>query len=655
MGTNAGRNHDESAANSVVPSVCKFLGFTLDTERQLLVRGNEAVRLRPRTYDVLVYLATHAGRLVSKQELMNAVWGDIAVTDDSLVQCLMEIRRALGVAQDAITTVRGRGYLLDTTVEWIDNERRRSAHAAPVATETAHQLPPRTGRISGARLFQIRRAQIAAIALIVLTVGLIGWWRSADSQRTATAAPAIRSIAVLPFANRSGDPEQEYLAEGITDELITELAKISALRVISRTSVMRFKATRTPLPQIARELGVDAIVEGTVVRSATRVRVTAQVIQANPERNVWADQYDRSLDDLVTLPGALTREIARAIRVTLTPQEGSRLTRVRSIDPEAHEALLKGRYYWSRRTEETTRKAIGYFEQAIARDPREAMAFVGLSDSYLSLALTEALQEAVPPNEAFPKARAAAQKALEIDDTLGEAHASLGHIKFQYDRDWHGAEQEFKRAIELNPNYAYAHMTYALCLMWMGRLSEAIAEVVRARQLDPLFLPIGATYGFILARAGQYDRAIQECRKTLDMDPTFALAQYRLGQIYVLRGDYADAISPLKQAVRLSNGSPRAMAELGLAYARAGNAREARAIIASLEQQSKDRYVSPFNIALVYAGLGQKEQTFEWLRRAEQERSPSLNFLVLSPAFAGMRDDPRFTRILEHIGLSLPQ
>jgi DNA-binding winged helix-turn-helix (wHTH) protein/Flp pilus assembly protein TadD len=509
MDTNAGRNHAETAANSGGPSACTFLGFILDTQRQLLVCGNDTLRLRPRTYDVLAYLAAHPGRLVSKHELMEAVWGEVAVTDDSLVQCLMEIRRALGPAQGAITTVRGRGYLLDTTVEWLDS----AAHPSPpatLATATVEVADSTVGSTERPRLLQLR-PHVAATAAIILSVVAIGWW--------------------------------------------------------------------------------------------------------------WVDRGEP-----VAAP-------------------------FRPVNPDAHEALLKGRYYWSKRTEETTRKAIGFFEQAIAHDPGEAMAFVGLSDAYLSLSLPEALQEAVPPNEAFPKARAAAERALAIDDRLGEAHASLGHIKFQYDRDWRGAEQEFKRAIELNPRYPYAHMTYALCLMWMGRLSEAIAEVVRARQLDPLFLPIGATYGFILARAGQYDRAIQECRKTLDMDSTFALAHYRLGQTYVLRGDYQDAISPLKQAVALSNGSPRAMAELGLANALAGNEKEARAIIESLEQRSKTRYVSPFNVALVYAGLGQKEQTFEWLQRAELERSPSLNFLILSPAFANVREDPRFTKMVEHIGL----
>src|SRR5262249_43687855 len=301
------------------------------------------------------------------------------------------------------------------------------------------------GSPAPSRSLWMRRSPVVATAVLLFGTGLVAWWALVRHVPRQTPGPAILSLAVLPFDNLSRDPEQDYFVEGITDDLITQFAKISALRVISRSSVMRFKATQKPLTQIARELDVDAVVEGTVVRSDDRVRVTAQLFLLNPERNVWADAYDRPLGDLVTLQAALTREIAEAIRVKLTPQERSRLTRVRTVDPEAHEALIKGRYYWSKRTEEGSRKAIGFFEQAIAQDPNEAMGFVGLSDSYLSLALPEALQEALAPNDAFPKARAAAQRALDIDDTLGEAHASLGHVKFQYDRDWRGAELEFKR------------------------------------------------------------------------------------------------------------------------------------------------------------------------------------------------------------------
>ena len=645
METNAGRNHAEITASLAV-----FLGCTLDTRRQLLLRGTESVRLRPRSYDVLLHLVRNAGRLVSKQELMDVVWKDVIVTDDSLVQCLTEIRRALGGAEGVIETVRGRGYLFNTEVRWTGNEAVGSLAAEPAVSSGATSPTEGGVVIPAPRWTRLRRALIVACAVLLLGIGARIWTaRSPDVAPSDPGAP-IRAIAVLPFENLSRDPEQEYFADGMTDDLITELSKISTLRVISRTSVMRLKQTRQGPAQIARQLGVDALVTGTVLRSAERVRVSAQVIQISPEKNLWADRYERPLGDIVVLQGTLARQITEAIRVTLTPQEANRFAQERYVDEEAREAYLKGRYYWNKRTEEATWKAIDYFRRAIAKDGNDARAYAGLADSYVSLALVEALQEAIPPNEGFPKAREAVTTALEIDETLGEAHATLGHIHFQYDRDWAGAEREFKRAIELSPNYASAHLWYALSLMWRGRHDEALLEVTRARQLDPLLLAVNANVGFILAAARRYDEAIAECRKTVELDPNFPLAHYRLGQIYTLKGMYSEAIPELEKAVALSRSSPRATAELGLAHALNGNRVEALRLVGDLIARSKQRYVSPFDVALVYAGL-HDPKAWDWLERAERDRSPSLNFLVLSPAFAGMRTDPRFSALVRHIGL----
>jgi TolB-like protein/DNA-binding winged helix-turn-helix (wHTH) protein len=484
MDTKAGRKDAETSPNArrqtphpgseparaspgPVPAVYRFAGFTLDTRRQLLVRGSAEMRLRPRTYDVLAYLVMHPGRLVGKPELMDAVWEGVAVTDDSLVQCLMEIRRALGEAHDVVKTVRGRGYLLDGEVHVVGEDDVRSREAEPSGVG-AQDTSRRVAEAVSARARQrgFRAAFVASALLVVGIAATVSRFQLRGPDGVFAPAPTvpIRSLAVLPLENLSRDAEQEYFADGMTDELITQLAKISALRVISRTSVMRFKSARKPLAEIARELHVDAVVEGTVVRSGDRVRVTAQVIQANPEMHLWAERYDRSLGDSVTMQGELAREISRAIRVKLTTQEQSRLADVRRVDREAYEALLKGRFYWNKRTEAATQTALAYFQHAIDKDPTDAMAFTGLADSYVSLALTEALQEVLAPREAFPKARAAVDRALQIDDTLAEPHASLAHIKFQYERDWLGAEKEFKRAIELNPNYANAHHWYALCL-----------------------------------------------------------------------------------------------------------------------------------------------------------------------------------------------
>ena len=458
---------------------------------------------------------------------------------------------------------------------------------------------------------------------------------------------------MLPLVNLSGDAEQEYLADGITDELIGNLMKIRALRVISRTSVMRFKGTRKPIAEIARELDVDAVVEGAVIRSAERVRVTAKVIQANPEKNLWAERYELPMGDAVTLLGKVANEISEAIRIELTLQEQKGFADARPVDQATYESFLKGRYYWTKRTEAATQKAIEYFQRAIDRDPRFALAFTGLADSYISLAVAETLQEAIPPTDAFPKARVAVSRALEVDDSIAEAHASLGHIMFQYDRDWSGAEKEFRRAIELNPSYANAHHWYALSLMWMGRLDEALKEIRQARAIDPLSLVINSNLGFILAAAHQHALGIEQIRKTLDMDPSFGHAHYRLGQIYVFKGMNQDAVVELKKAIALSGDSPRATAELGLAYARLGDTSEALKLLSELRARSRLRYVSPFNMALIYGGLGDNTQTLDWLEMAYKERAPSLNFLTLSPAFDSLRSEPRFTELVKRIGLPL--
>ena len=422
---------------------------------------------------------------------------------------------------------------------------------------------------------------IAAIAAVLY---------SGQISRVFSGGPTkpIRSLAVLPLVNLSGDAEQEYFADGMTDELIGQLMKIKSLRVISRTSVMRFKGTRKSVAEIARDLDVDAVVEGAMIRSAERVRVTAQVIQANPEKNLWAERYELPSGDAVILLGTLAREISEAIRIELTPQEQTAFAGVRPVDQETYESFLKGRYYWNKRTEADTQKAIEHFQRAIeTRASLCAGLHLALQTRIFPLPWGKRCRKCMPPTDGFPKARVAVSRALEIDDTLAEAHASLGHIMFQYDRDWSGAEKEFRRAIELNPNYANAHHWYALSLMWMGRLDEALNAIRQARAIDPLSLVINSNLGFILAAAHQYDQGIEQCRKTLEMDPNFAHARYRLGQIYVMKGMNQDAIVELKKAIALSGESPRAIAELGLAYARLGDTSEALKLLAELKARSR--------------------------------------------------------------------
>lgn len=611
--------------------IYEFGEFRLDVANKTLLRNGVPVSLTPKVFDTLQLLVERAGQLVEKDEFVQKLWPGTFVEDAALAENISRLRRALGEneGQPWIVTAPKRGYRFAPDVRKV---------AAEATATTAVLL------VNPASRSRLKLGLSAAVVLLVVGAGYL--YISQSNRFT----PPVRSLAVLPLENLSGDPEQEYFADGMTDDLITHLAKLSSLRVISRTSIMRFKGTRKSLSEIARELNVDAVVEGTIIRSAERVRVTAQVVRANPEQHLWAESYDRPLGDVVLLQGELANEITRAIRIQLTPQEQTRLTSARPVNAEAYEACLKGRYFWSKRTEATNKKAIEYFQLAIEKEPTYALAYAGLADSYASPAIAEALQESVPPAEAFPRAKAAAIRALELDDTLAEAHASLATVKFLYDRDWAVSEAEFKRALQLNPNYANAHMWYAQSLVWMQR-DEAVDEAHRARDLDPLSLVINANLGFILGVTRHYDLGIEQIRKTLDMDPNFALAHYRFGQILILKGMNKEAIPELEKAVALSGGSPRATAELALAHAQMGNKKQALKLLDDLKQLSKQRYVSPFNLGLIYGAVGDKNQALEWLEKAHEQRSPSLNLLNLSPAFKNLRSEPRFIELVHNVGL----
>jgi TolB-like protein/Tfp pilus assembly protein PilF len=471
-----------------------------------------------------------------------------------------------------------------------------------------------------------------------------------DRLRCRAGPGRIESLAVLPLDNLSHDPEQDYFADGMTEELITDLAKISALRVISRTSVMRYRRTEKPLSQIAQELNVDGVVEGSVQRSGNRVRITAQLIQAATDKHLWAESYERDLRDVLSLQDEVARAIASEIKVKLTPQEQTRLASARPVNPEAHGLYLKGRYYWNKRTPETLKKSLEYFQQAIEKDPGYAPAYAGLADSYDMLGAGS--YRVLPPKEAYPKAEAAAMKALELDSTLAEAHTSLGWSKWVFDWDWQGAEREYKQAIELNPNYANAHHWYAGYLLDMGRYTEAIGEDRKAESLDPLSLIISADLGDeALGPAGLYDQEMEQCRKTLEMDPNFAQAHMCLADSYVRKGMHKEAIAEFEKAIELSAGSLVYVSALGSTYARAGRRDDAIKILNELKARSKQGFVAPDNFASIYAGLGDKDQAFAWLEKAYEERTDAIIGVSAEPWFDPLRSDPRFQELLRRVGL----
>jgi serine/threonine-protein kinase len=457
----------------------------------------------------------------------------------------------------------------------------------------------------------------------------------------------IESLAVLPFENLTGDPEQEYFVDGMTDALISDLAKIGALRVISRTSVMQYKDATKSLPQIARELNVAAVIEGTVMRSEERVRITAQLIDARADRHLWSGRYERDLKDILQLQSEVTRAIAGEIKLTLSPREEQRLASAPSVNRKAYELYLKGKYHWNKRTEEALTKAIEYYRQSIEEDPAYAWGYAGLAECYTVLSF----YSRVPPKESFPKAQAAAARAIAMDSTVADAYAALGDALLHYDRDWEGAQRAFHRALELKPGHATARTWFAEYLIAMGRYEEAIAEVKRARELDPLSLIINSSVGWNLYNAGRYDEAITVLQKTLDLNPDFPNAHFVLGQTYAEKSMYEEAIAELQTARSLAPTDMRHMQGLGYAYARSGKIDEAYRMLNELKDLEKDGYQSAYHVAVVYAGLGETDQMMLWLEKAMEEGAPYMPFCSVAPVFDSVRSDPRFTALLRQMGL----
>lgn len=509
------------------------------------------------------------------------------------------------------------------------------------------QMPSSSGTIAGKapRRFSNRRKTAALIACAAILVAAI-WMGVRHYIRTAvsTEPVQIQAVAVLPLENLSGDPEQDYFAEGMTEELITQLAQIGALRVISRTSVVPYQGSRKPLSEIAKELGVDAVVEGSVMRSGDRVRINAKLIQASTDKSLWAKGYDRDLTDVLGLQAEVARDIAQEIRIELTPQEQVRLTKSARVSPDAHDAYLKGRYHWNKGTEEQYRQAQKYFLQAIEIDPDYAAGYAGLADYYWAT-------DEMAPLTAMPKAKEYALKALAIDDTLSEAHSTLGDVKFYADWDWPGAEKEYKRSIDLNPSNAEAHRMYSVFLSAMGRDNDAMVEMRIAQYLDPVSIFTSSSAGWTFYFARQFDRAIEQCQKTLELEPNNIGAHSCIGYAYREKKEYAKSVMECKKAADLANNDPLRMFGLALAYALAGKKDEARQLLTDLQAKSKFQYVPPYFLATIYVGLGQKDEAFAALERGVAERDGYLTWLKVEPALDPLRSDPRFADLLRRVGL----
>ena len=528
-------------------------------------------------------------------------------------------------------------------------EKTVSAQEASASSETTKTLSdrvaslPSTGSpVVGSRS---RLNRLALVAGLLVAVGLaVGLWLY---LRARSVEAAIDSIAVLPFVNQNNDPNMEYLSDGLTESTINSLAQLPNMRVIARSSVFRYKGREIDPIMIARELGVRAVFTGRITQRADSLIISVELVDAVLNKQLWGETYDRKVSDLIVVQREIAREISANLRTRLTPPEESLVTKRYTENPEAYQLYLKGRYYWNKRTGEAFKRAIEYFNGAIEQDPSYALAYVGLADTYLLLSR----YSAGTPEESYPRAKAAAKRALAIDETLAEAHNSLAGVLLDYDWNLVESDREYRRAIELNPNYATARHWYANGpLLVMERYDEAIAEMKRAVELDPLSLIINSDLGSMYVNARQFDRAVEQLRKTIDMDRSFYPAHYWLGEAYLMKGSYAEAIAEYEKA-RALNDDPLVLGLLGHAYAVSGKREDAQRMLDELNNLAQQRYVSSYTFALVYAGLNDKDQAFEWLEKSYRDRSSEIAYFKVDPLMDNLRADPRFADLVRRVGL----
>ncbi len=625
------------------PSVLRFGVFDLDPKSGELCRAGVHVKLPPQPFKVLVLLASRAGELITREEIRQVIWGDETFVDfeQGLNFCINQIRTALSDDAETpryIETLPRRGYRFIAPVEELHPTRSGAATGVSPHTEPY-------SAVAGQRAIPRHHQRFIAVALagILLLVSYFGW------QRFHPAPPPAGKVmlAVLPFENLTGDTGQDYFSDGLTEEMITQLGRMHAERlgVIARTSAMQYKQTKKSTAQIGRELGVDYILEGSVRRVGDHVRISAQLIHVSDQTHLWADSYEGDLRDILVLQSAVAQVIARQIEIKLTPEQQARLARSRTVNPQAYEAYLKGRYFWNKRTEEGYKEAIVYFREALERDPAYAQAYAGLADAYALLSEGYGM----PRIEAVAKARAAALKALELDGTLAEAHASLALIRMHFDWDWLGAQKEFRQAIELNPGYATAHHWYAYSLLATGLTEEALQEIQRAEESDPLSLIIKKDEAEILYFGRHYDEAIVQARKTLEMDPNFALAHRVIGWALLQKGKYAQALAELQEGLRRDPRRVDILPSLAYAYARAGRAADARRTLA--QSQLKDPNSVGLEVVAVHVALGEKDAAFALLEKGFAQHSGLAVFLRTAPEFDPLRSDPRFNDLLRRTGL----
>lgn len=643
--------------------------FLLEPDKRVLNRADAPVHLAHRPFQVLLYLIEHRDRVVTRRELLDRFWEGHDVYEVTLSKCVSAIRKALDDRTENprhIETRWAEGYRYIGRVEEqflqpepsvLEIEKTRGVKIVIEEDESTGdgvsdgeesiliEPPAEPLRLSAPQRSTRRFAIALALSAATLAVSaLILYHASTRPVPQADEQPApIRSLAVLPLRNLTNDPANDYFSDGMTESLLTSLSKIDGLKVISRGSVFRFKEQEIDPREVGRQLNVAAVLEGNVRRDENSVRVTVRLVSTEDGRVLWAGEtYERALSDIFALQDEIARQVATELKFKLSGEAAQQLTRRYTDNVEAYQLYLKGRFFWNKRVPKELRKGIEYFEQAIKLDPNYALAYAGLADSY---ALLDLYSSGRQTKDYFLKAKAAARKALEIDNTLAEAHTSLAYVKYYYDWDWSRAEDEFKRAIELNPNYATAHQWYAEYLFYMERFDESLAEINRAHELDPFSLAINTELGSPYFYMRQYDQALDKYRKAKEMDPHFFLATYCLALCYEQKGMYDEAINML-------GGGKDVSAIVGYAYAVSGRRREAQNMLNRILEASKREYFSPYMIARIYAGLGEKDQAFQWLEKAREDQDERMVMLKVDQQFDGLRSDPRFTDLMRRVGLA---
>jgi TolB-like protein/DNA-binding winged helix-turn-helix (wHTH) protein/Tfp pilus assembly protein PilF len=619
-----------------LPRIVGFENYQADLQTGELRKNGTKIRLSGQPFQILALLLEKPGELITREGMRAKLWPDEVFVDfdHSLNAAVNKLREALCDSTNDvrfIETLPKRGYRFIGRIEVRDGPAGRPAVA--ISSEP-NAPPPREG------LNQPHTMRKYAVALIaILFAGLLtGLYVYARRGRppSSSVVPPIQSVAVLPLVNLTGNPDQEYFADAMTEVLTTELGKLTTLRVISRTSAMRYKQTKKSVPEIARELNADAVVEGAIRRSGDRVAITAHLVYAPADRHLWAQSYEHDLRDVLSMQHEVAEQIAYEVQAKIVPHP-SRPT-ARKVNPEAYEDYLLGRYAWETRSKESLFRALTYFQRAQDKDPSFALAYAGEAEAYIPLAASGL----VPPREYLEKAKVAATKALALDDSLAEAHNALGAV-FCNQYHWQDSEREYKRAIELNPNYATAHLWYGFLLEALGQQSANLAERKLAHELDPLNFTASGAVGDAYFYLGQYDQAIAEYKRALELNPDFSITRKNLGVAYEAKGMYPEAIAEYTKVGAL----PR----LGRAYALSGNRPKAREILKKLDDESKTHYVSPVSQATVLAGLGENEEAISWLEKAERENA-TLHHLNVDPAFAPLRSNPRFQKLLQRIGFA---